>query len=289
MALARRLGGRAAAARHRASTWRSRPRFLTVFSLNCVGQYVDVLALGGLALALLARAARRGPARAPTARLDYLAHRPAARGGVLAAAGGARLRRRGGGGPGARGARPGATPGRCSCPRGSSLGVAARAALERCRTGGRRRDILGREPAELRAQADALPRQARRALQISFPILAGLSPGHPWADAPGRRRRVAMVADPGRARGVPAPARPRPRGRGLRRAGASSGLLPPLLLACCLAPVLGRRLRARVLAAALPAAGAGGHARSTWASRWPGSGRGARPAAARRARRGCWR
>src|SRR5207245_2617294 len=31
------------------------PRFLTVFSLNCVGQYVDVLALGGLALVVAAR------------------------------------------------------------------------------------------------------------------------------------------------------------------------------------------------------------------------------------------
>src|SRR5436309_3283358 len=31
------------------------PRFLTVFSLNCVGQYVDVLALDGLALVVVGR------------------------------------------------------------------------------------------------------------------------------------------------------------------------------------------------------------------------------------------
>src|SRR5688500_10211889 len=61
MALARRLGGEPAA-------WISGlflalgPRFLTVFSLNCVGQYVDVLALGGVALALCARLLEGRPA-----------------------------------------------------------------------------------------------------------------------------------------------------------------------------------------------------------------------------------
>jgi hypothetical protein len=43
-------------------------------------------------------------------------------------------------------------------------------------------DIMGRDPAELRAQVDALPRLLRRTLTISFPILAGVTPGHPWAD-----------------------------------------------------------------------------------------------------------
>ena len=53
MSLARRLGGRAAALA--AGLYLALgPKFLTVFSLNSVGQYVDVLALGGAALALAA-------------------------------------------------------------------------------------------------------------------------------------------------------------------------------------------------------------------------------------------
>src|SRR5262249_7297122 len=53
MLLARRIGGRAAAVA--AGLYLALgPKFPTVFSLNSVGQYVDVLALGSLALALLA-------------------------------------------------------------------------------------------------------------------------------------------------------------------------------------------------------------------------------------------
>ena len=54
MALARRLGGRLAALVAGLYLALS-PRFLTVFSLNCTGQYVEILALGMLALALVAR------------------------------------------------------------------------------------------------------------------------------------------------------------------------------------------------------------------------------------------
>ena len=55
-------------------------------------------------------------------------------------------------------------------------------------------DIMGRDPGELRAQADALPRLLRRTLTISFPILAGLAPGHPWADvAVARLVAVALI------------------------------------------------------------------------------------------------
>jgi hypothetical protein len=45
-------------------------------------------------------------------------------------------------------------------------------------------EIMGRGADELGAQADALWRVARRTFGIAFPILAGLSPGHPWQDAP---------------------------------------------------------------------------------------------------------
>lgn len=54
MALARRVAGRLAALAAGLYLALS-PRFLTIFSLNCTGQYMDVLALGGLALALLGR------------------------------------------------------------------------------------------------------------------------------------------------------------------------------------------------------------------------------------------
>ena len=53
MAFARRIGG-ARAAIITGLYLALRPRFLAVFSLNSVGQYVDVLALGGVALALAA-------------------------------------------------------------------------------------------------------------------------------------------------------------------------------------------------------------------------------------------
>ncbi len=54
MAVARRLGGRNAALVTGLYLALS-PRFVTVFSLNCTGQYVDILALGMLAFALVAR------------------------------------------------------------------------------------------------------------------------------------------------------------------------------------------------------------------------------------------
>jgi hypothetical protein len=94
-------------------------------------------------------------------------------------------------------------------------------------------DILGRDPEELKAQADALPHLARRSLAISFPILAGVSPGHPWA-AVAPVRAIALALIPAtlftfvlvRARG----AWPR-----LRSACPPADLLAPLLALSCLA------------------------------------------------------
>ena len=45
---------------------------------------------------------------------------------------------------------------------------------------------MGRGPDELRMQAEALPRLVRRTLTISFPILAGIAPGHPWSETRSR-------------------------------------------------------------------------------------------------------
>ena len=88
---------------------------------------------------------------------------------------------------------------------------------------------MGRDPGELRAQADALPRLLRRTLTISFPILAGLAPGHPV----GRRRGGACRrgrADPGRAPRLPRASEGRAIVASVRARAASAALLPPLLL-----------------------------------------------------------
>ena len=45
-------------------------------------------------------------------------------------------------------------------------------------------EIMGRGASDLGAQADALGRVARKTFGIAFPILSGLSPGHPWQDVP---------------------------------------------------------------------------------------------------------
>lgn len=206
------------------------PRFLTVFSLNCVGQYVDVLALGGLALALVARFLsddRRGP----EARGRYLAiglllgaafwQQPVALAYVAAAGLALALRR--------------ATwrdAWSLLVPAGILVG-ALPVLLWNVQNHWQTGDIMGREPGELAAQADALLHLIRRTLSISFATLSGLSPGHPW----GHLRPVAAVGYalvPGalvfylllRGREIVA---------SIRAGRPSPALLPPLLLACCLA------------------------------------------------------
>jgi hypothetical protein len=189
MALARRVGGRAAAL-VTGLYLALGPRFLTVFSLNCVGQYVDVLALGGLALALLARVLdedRRGE----QARGHYLVlglligaafwQQPVAL-SCAAAVAAVLLFRAGTWGDAWT----------LLVPAGAALG-ALPVLLWNLQHGWASRDILGREPLELRAQAEALPHLVGRTLSVSFPILAGLSPNHPWADVPGVRAAAAWL------------------------------------------------------------------------------------------------
>ncbi|MET0553022.1 MAG: hypothetical protein ABW221_08295 [Vicinamibacteria bacterium] len=218
MCLARRIGGRWAglfAGLYVALG----PKFLTTFSLNSVGQYVDVLALGGLALALVARVLAT-EAKGRAARGAYLAigvllgaafwQQPVALSYAAAAFAALALRR--------------ATwtdAWTALVPVGAALG-ALPVVLWNLQNGWGSADIMGRGLGE---QADALLHVARRTASVAFPVLAGLSPGHPWQRVPG----VALAA----AALVPAllAAFVVLRRRALRRSGPD--LLPPLLLLAC--------------------------------------------------------
>ena len=180
MALARRIGGRMAALA--AGLYLALgPKFLTTFSLNCVGQYVDVLALGAVALACLARLLDEDRSGF-SARGAYLAigmllgaafwQQPVALSyaGVVVLA--LALRR--------------ATwkdPWALLVPVGFALG-ALPVLLWNLQNGWGSGEIMGRGADDLGAQADALGRVVRKTLGVAFPILAGLSPGHPWQDVP---------------------------------------------------------------------------------------------------------
>ncbi|HEY7512700.1 MAG TPA: glycosyltransferase family 39 protein [Vicinamibacteria bacterium] len=229
MALARRLAGPPAAA-FAGLYLALGPRFLTVFSLNCVGQYMDVLALGSLALVLAARVLDDGRA-GREARLAYAGigallgaafwQQPVALAYAGAVAGALALR-----------ARTWRDPWALLVPAGALLG-ALPVLVWNAQNDWASVDILGRDPGELRAQADALPHLVRRTATISFPILAGLSPGHPWADVPAVR--AAAVALIPLALAAYAAVRGRPAWRALREGRSGADLLAPLLMAACLA------------------------------------------------------
>ncbi|HEU0092692.1 MAG TPA: hypothetical protein VFS78_11295, partial [Vicinamibacteria bacterium] len=185
MALARRIGGRAAALA--AGLYLALgPKFLTVFSLNSVGQYVDVLALGGLALALLPPLLQDEPS--PRDRLRALAvglllgaafwQQPVATCYAIAAFAALALRR----GPGAR-------P-RWGWTIAGLLVGALPVVVWNLRHGWASGEVMGPDSAGLRAQAEALPYLVRRTLDTSLPVLAGVSPGHPWLGVAGGAIRI---------------------------------------------------------------------------------------------------
>jgi hypothetical protein len=180
MALARRIGGRGAALVTGLYLALS-PKFLTTFSLNCVGQYVDVLALGGAAIALLARereGARDTQETKAGARPFILIglllglafwQQPVAlayAGTVLLALVLSRPRRLG--------------AEVASLAVGGAVGVLP-VFLWNLANGWGSGDILGRHPQELVAQAEVLPVLVARTVGHAFPVLTGLSPGHPAA------------------------------------------------------------------------------------------------------------
>ncbi|HEX6739582.1 MAG TPA: hypothetical protein VF310_14985, partial [Vicinamibacteria bacterium] len=94
--------------------------------------------------------------------------------------------------------------------------------------------ILGRDPAEIQAQADALPRLLRRTVNTAFPILAGVSPGHPWGGHPAVAFAAAALI-PLLFAGYLA-RHGREIAGGLRRGRPPVSLIPPLLLLATLAP-----------------------------------------------------
>jgi len=230
LALVRRIAGREAALVAGLYLAIS-PRFLTVFSLNCVGQYVDVLALGGLALLVVARLLSEDR-RGPQARGSYLGagllvgaafwQQPVALAYAGAVALALALRR--------ATWRDGWA---LLLPLGAFVGalpVLIWNAQNHWQTG----DIIikGREPSELAAQVDALPHLIQRTLTISFPTLSGLSPGHPWGQL-WPVAAVGYVLVPGTLAFYLA-RRGREIAASIRQGRPSPALLPPLLLACCL-------------------------------------------------------
>jgi hypothetical protein len=232
MALARRLGGRAAAVA--AGLYLALgPKFLTVFSLNSVGQYVDVLALGGLALALVAPLLQADPS--PRDRLRALAvglllgaafwQQPVATCYAIAVFGALALRR----GPGGRT--------RWGWTIAGALVGALPVVLWNLRHGWATGAVMSPDSAGLRAQAEALPYLVGRTVDTSVPVLAGVSPGHPWLVLSARAVRTAA--------GLLIPAalvaflalRGREIVSSLRSGRPSPALLPPILLVACLALV----------------------------------------------------
>lgn len=181
MALARRISGRGAALVTGLYLALS-PKFLTTFSLNCVGQYMDVLALGGVALALLARVLDEELA-GRDARLRYAGiglllgaafwQQPVALAYAGAVAFALLLRRR---------TWSDAWTG--LVPLGFAVG-ALPVVLWNLQNAWGTSDIVGRDAHELLAQAEALPVLMMQTLTRAFPVLAGLSPGHPGAAWPG--------------------------------------------------------------------------------------------------------
>ena len=189
MALARRISGRRAALVTGLYLALS-PKFLTTFSLNCVGQYMDVLALGGVALALLARVLDEGTA-GRDARLAYAAiglllgaafwQQPVALAYVGAVALPLLLRRRTWG-----------DAWTALVPLGFAVGVLP-VVLWNLQNAWGTSDIVGRDPGELLAQVEAFPVVVAQTLTRAFPVLAGLSPGHPAAAWPGAHFFAAIL------------------------------------------------------------------------------------------------
>jgi hypothetical protein len=228
MALARRLGGPTAA-------WATgiylavSPRFLTVFSLNSVGQYVDILALGAMALSLLGRLLDEPGG--PQARWSYLAlgillgaafwQQPVAFAYWIVVVAVLALRRE-----------TWRDPWTTLVGVGLFVGILP-VLIWNLRNNWDSSFVLGRDPAELFAQLASIPLLAERSVLVAFPVLAGLSPRHPWK-ASELVRFLATALLPLLFVGYLG-LKGREIAKSLRLARPKAALLPPLLIAANLA------------------------------------------------------
>ena len=221
MSLARRIGGRAAAVA--AGLYLALgPKFLTTFSLNSVGQYVDVLALGGAALAVLAPVLEgepRHPLRIFASGLLLGAafwQQPVAIAFIATAALALLLRR-----------------GEDALTVWAWWGVGLVAGVMPVLIWNARHDWATGSmlsPGDgLHGQLGALPTLASQTITTSLPVLAGVSPGHPWlALGPALIRGAAAALVLGALVGLVALQRRRI-AASLSAGRPASALLPPVL------------------------------------------------------------
>lgn len=181
MALARRAGGRSAALV--AGLYLALgPKFVTTFSLNCQGQYGEVLALGGVALALVAGFLDEGAPGAP-ARLGLFSagaflglafwQQPIALCFMVAAGLALAFRRT-----------VWRDPWTLTLPLGFLAG-AFPVLIWNVANGWATSEIMGEKVGGLEAVVLGLPGHVARTVRFSFPIVSGVSPGHPWLALPG--------------------------------------------------------------------------------------------------------
>jgi hypothetical protein len=97
--------------------------------------------------------------------------------------------------------------------------------------------MLAPDGAGLWTQLGALPVLARRTADTSLPVLAGVSPGHPWLDVAGPAVRIAAALVVPAALAAFLALRGGEMAASVRAGRPSPALLPPLLLAATLAVV----------------------------------------------------
>jgi hypothetical protein len=206
------------------------PKFLTTLSLNAQGQYVEILALGGLGLAGVAWVLSRdlsGRAAAPAYAAVGVAlgaafwQQPVALCYLVTAGAVLGLRRR-----------TWRDPWVLLVPAGIFVGGLPVLIWNLLNDWGTR-DIVAANTTSLAGMLELLPRHVQRTLSISFPVLAGFSPQHPWSGVPGLTLATAGLPLAFMA-GYIAILR-RPLLTGVRRLEPAPALLPPLLMLSCLA------------------------------------------------------